>query len=197
MSSNLSALVGEDLAAYFETPVSQKSFFARARHLMRAFLDVDFRVVFYIRLMHFLIGKGFKRLGILVYFRLKSRYSVDVGPWSKIGGGLRLMHGFNIVIGTDVEIGRNVRIFNGVTLGNARPDLAGNAMPTIGSNCILGTGAKLLGKIVVEDNIIIGANTVIRKDVVAGSEYFDELLRTRKIGVADSGYIKRMAGLAG
>jgi serine acetyltransferase len=61
----------------------------------------------------------------------------------------------------------------------------------------LGTGAKLLGGVNIADNTIVGANVVIKKDLIAGSAYFDEMIREHRIRVVDSGYIERMASLAG
>lgn len=37
--------------------------------------------------------------------------------------------------------------------------------PTIGNNIYISTGAKILGDIQIDDNVIVGANSVVIKDV--------------------------------
>lgn len=139
---------------------------------VKAFFDIDFRLVFYYRVYSNLVASGFEKLAILLYLRVKSRYSVDISPWAKVGEGLRIVHAFNIVIGPEVVIGKKCRIFNGVTLGNARPGKESqNHMPTIGSYCVLGVGAKLLGHLQIVDGTIVGANVV----VVDGSTTYAKL----------------------
>ena len=84
---------------------------------------------------------------------------------SKIDEGLIILHGHDIVIGADVIIGKQCRIFNGVTLGNK--DITGSSLgnqPSIGNNVVLCTGAKILGPLMIGDNVVIGANSVVLKD---------------------------------
>ena len=45
-----------------------------------------------------------------------------------------------------------------VTLGNGMG-------PKVGKNCVIGSGACLLGNIVIGDNVKIGANAVVLKDI--------------------------------
>ena len=76
-----------------------------------------------------------------------------------------------VVIGETSEIGNNVTIYHGVTLGGISPAEKSDSQrnlkrhPTIKNNIIIGSGAQILGPIVVENNAKIGANTVILKDV--------------------------------
>ena len=89
---------------------------------------------------------------------------IEIHPGAKIGKGLFIDHGMGVVIGETSEIGDNVTIYHGVTLGglgNAR----GKRHPTIGNNVLIGSGAKLLGAIVVGDDVKIGANAVVIEDV--------------------------------
>ena len=61
-------------------------------------------------------------------------------------------------------IGDNVTLFQGVTLGGTGKE-KGKRHPTLGSNIVVGAGAKVLGNITVGDNSYIGANAVIIEDV--------------------------------
>ena len=79
-----------------------------------------------------------------------------------------IMHGFDLVIGPDVTIGRDVVVFNGVSMGKKHVGVLGGGMPKIGDSCVIGTGAKLLGDIVIGDRVTVGANSVVLHDVPAG-----------------------------
>ena len=69
-----------------------------------------------------------------------------------------------VVIGETSIIGDNCTIYHGVTLGGTGKDKK-KRHPDIGSNVIIGCGAKILGPIVIGDNVKIGANSVVLKSV--------------------------------
>ena len=69
-----------------------------------------------------------------------------------------------IVIGETVTIGDNCTIYHGVTLGGTGKDKY-KRHPDLGNNVIVGCGAKILGPIKIGDNVKIGANAVVLKDV--------------------------------
>ena len=72
-----------------------------------------------------------------------------------------LPHGLNgIVISPNAVIGKNCTIFHQVTIGEGR-----DGAPTVGDNCFIGVGAKIIGKIKIGDNVRIGANCVVFEDV--------------------------------
>lgn len=89
---------------------------------------------------------------------------IEIHPGATIGEGLFIDHGMGVVIGETCEIGNNVTIYQGVTLGGTGKDV-GKRHPTIGSNVMIGSGAKVLGPIVIGDNSKIGAGSVVLKDV--------------------------------
>lgn len=57
-------------------------------------------------------------------------------------------------------IGKNCLIFQGVTIG-----VGTSGIPRIGNNVILSSGAKIIGGITIGNNVTIGANAVVTKDV--------------------------------
>lgn len=89
---------------------------------------------------------------------------VEIHPAAKIGEALFIDHGAGVVIGETAEIGRNVTLYQGVTLGGTGFE-GGKRHPTIGDDVVVGSGAKLLGPIVVGDRAKIGANSVVIHDV--------------------------------
>ena len=73
-----------------------------------------------------------------------------------------------IVIGETSIIGDDCTIYHGVTLGGTGKEKK-KRHPTLKNNIIVGCGAKVLGNIVISDNVKIGANSVVLKDVPKNS----------------------------
>ncbi len=89
---------------------------------------------------------------------------IEIHPGSTIGSGLFIDHGMGVVIGETTEIGDNVTLFQGVTLGGTGKQ-RGKRHPTLGSNVVVGAGAKVLGPIRIGNYVKIGANSVVLQDV--------------------------------
>lgn len=89
---------------------------------------------------------------------------IEIHPGATIGRRFFIDHGMGVVIGETTEIGDNVLIYQNVTLGGTGKE-KGKRHPTIGSNVVIGTGAKVLGNIVVGDGVKIGAGSVVVKPV--------------------------------
>lgn len=81
----------------------------------------------------------------------------------KIGGGLVFHHAFATIISAS-EIGENCHIFQQVTIGNGR-----TGIPKLGNNVRIYAGAKIFGNITIGDDVLIGANSVVTKDVPSHS----------------------------
>jgi serine O-acetyltransferase len=120
------------------------------------------------RIAHFLY-----KLHLFFLARLISQVSrfstgIEIHPGARIGKSFFIDHGMGVVIGETSIIGDNVLLYQGVTLGGTGL-VKGKRHPTIGNNVVIGTGAKVLGNIVVGDNSYIGANAVVIKDVPPNS----------------------------
>lgn len=109
----------------------------------------EFRSIFYYR-----IGtlKYFVRW---IYPPLNSLYINT----RKIGSGLIIQHGFSTIIAAK-SIGKNCWINQQVTIG-----YKGKESSVIGDNVRVSCGAKVIGGVRVGNNVIIGANAVVCKDV--------------------------------
>ena len=96
---------------------------------------------------------------------------IEIHPKAKIGENLFIDHGMGVVIGETSEIGDNVTIYHMVTLGGISPSINSNDQrgskrhPTLMDNVVVGSGAQVLGPVVVGKNAKIGANAVVTKDV--------------------------------
>ena len=81
------------------------------------------------------------------------------------GENFHIIHPICIVIHPNASIGNNVGIMHEVTIGTR-----GSAdAPRIGNNVFIGAGAKIIGNITIGDDVDIGANAVVLKDVPANS----------------------------
>lgn len=102
----------------------------------------------------------------LIYLRRKNKLSERLGlelSTARIGKGLRIDH-FNNVINGNVTIGEDCNILGNVCIGNGGK-YKRDCIPTIGNNVLIGRGVTIVGKLTVGDNVIIGANSLITKDV--------------------------------
>lgn len=89
---------------------------------------------------------------------------IEIHPGATIGKGLFIDHGMGVVIGETAEVGNDVVIYHGVTLGGTGKH-TGKRHPTVGDNVVIGSGAKVLGPILIGKGAKIGANSVVLKDV--------------------------------
>jgi serine acetyltransferase len=86
------------------------------------------------------------------------------------GKGLVLYHGQGLVINQDTRIGDNCILRNSVTIGHKKlSDGSYSKCPVIGNNVDIGANACIIGDITIGDNAILGAGTVVVKDVPANS----------------------------
>lgn len=89
---------------------------------------------------------------------------IEIHPGAKIGRRFFIDHGMGVVIGETSEIGDDVTLFQGVTLGGTGV-AEGKRHPTLGSDIVIGAGAKILGNIKIGDNVKIGSGSVVINNV--------------------------------
>lgn len=100
------------------------------------------------------------------YYGLLGRYlsGFEIYYSAEIGKGLKINHGLGTVVGARVKIGENCMLHQNVTFGDKN-----NGRPVLGNNVVVYAGAKILGAISIENDVVIGANTVCFTDVPANS----------------------------
>src|SRR5690348_7614759 len=91
-------------------------------------------------------------------------WGIELPREAKIGPGLRISHFGGVIVSPFAVLGRNCGIGNGVTIGLAGDGEKWGA-PVIGDDVYIAAGAKVFGKIRVGNNVKIGANAVIHRDV--------------------------------
>lgn len=89
---------------------------------------------------------------------------ICIGATARIGHRLSIEHHGGIVVHGAAVIGDDCMLRHGVTIGNTGMDDPLGA-PTIGDRVQMGAGAKILGRVRVGNDVIIGANAVVVKDV--------------------------------
>ena len=147
------------------------------------FTGNGFYSVLLYRWANFLYRKKIKFLPEFLTNIARINFSCEISPNATIGGGLLINHTLGIVVGWNVKIGKNCEIFQNVTLGSSRKEKDGQIMPIVGDNVKIYAGAVVSGPVKIGNNVVIGANSVVTKDVpdncfVAGSpakivKYFD------------------------
>lgn len=98
------------------------------------------------RITHWLWQKDRKELAFSLANMASLIFCVDIHPAARIGSGVMLDHGTDIVIGETTVIDNNVSILQNVTLGGTGKE-QGDRHPKIHSGVMIGAGAKILGNI--------------------------------------------------
>jgi len=126
-------------------------------------------VLFLFRLVQ-LINRSMILKVIFILYLLLYRYWVD-WVWGielprklKVGKRLSLYHGHALVINQGVVIGDNCTLRNSTTIGHKKlSDGSFSKCPRIGNNVDIGANVCIIGDIVIGDNVIIGAGSVVTK----------------------------------
>ena len=84
-------------------------------------------------------------------------------PLNVFGKGLSIAHKGTIVVNGAARIGENCRIHTCVNIGTL-PGTS-NVAPIIGNDVYIGPGAKIWGRVRIGNNVLIGANSCVGKDV--------------------------------
>jgi serine O-acetyltransferase len=104
---------------------------------------------------------------LVLYKGVQVAAGIEMPCEAQIGRNFVIDHFGGIVVSGYAKFGDNCRIRNGCVVGLARVD--DPCAPTIGNNVDIGCGAKVLGRITIGDNVLIGANAVVVRDVPANS----------------------------
>jgi len=129
------------------------------------------KAIFFHRVANFFSIAKFDLIARMISQFSRFLTGIEIHPKAKIGENLFIDHGMGVVIGETSEIGNNVTIYHMVTLGGISPSIESNEQrnikrhPTLMDNVVVGSGAQILGPVVVGKNAKVGANAVVTKDV--------------------------------
>ena len=156
----LISIIQTDLFRYYGN-IKKKTF------LKAFFTNGGFKISFFYRISNYLLKKNSKLLLPFAKFLLQLTcliYNCEIHTKTKIGTGLYLGHTSGIIISGYAIIGDNVNISQQVTIGISGRD-ENRGVPEIGNQVYIGPGAKVFGKIKIGNNVAIGANAVVNKDI--------------------------------
>ena len=129
------------------------------------------KAVFFHQIANFFSLAKFDLIARMISQLSRFLTGIEIHPKAKIGRNLFIDHGMGVVIGETSEIGDNVTIYHMVTLGGISPSIDSNNQrdikrhPTLKDNVVVGSGAQILGPVIIGENAKIGANAVVTKDV--------------------------------
>ncbi len=156
----LFTLLREDVACVFQRDPAARSRF----EVLTTYPGVH--AILLQRLAHRLWNAGLRYPARLLSWFARLLTNIDIHPGATLGRRFFIDHGAGVVIGETAEIGDDVTLYHGVTLGGTTWN-KGKRHPTLGNGVVIGAGAKILGAITLGDQVRVGANSVVVKDVPA------------------------------
>ena len=129
------------------------------------------KAVFFHRIANFFCIAKFDLIARIISQFSRFLTGIEIHPRAKIGKNLFIDHGMGVVIGETSEIKDNVTIYHMATLGGIAPSIDSDNQrdvkrhPTLENNVVVGSGAQVLGPVIIGKNAKIGANAVVTKDV--------------------------------
>jgi len=129
------------------------------------------KAIFFHRIANFFSKAGFALIARIVSQFSRFLTGIEIHPAAKIGKNFFIDHGMGVVIGETSEIEDNVTLYHSVTLGGISPSTNSGEQrgvkrhPTLKNNVVVGSGAQVLGPVIVGEFAKIGANAVVTRDV--------------------------------
>lgn len=91
-------------------------------------------------------------------------FAMDWSGSLRIGPGLELPHPVCVLLAGGARIGSDVGLAHNVTMAGGADD----GLPVIGDRVTIYPGVVLIGGVTVGDDAVVGANTVVSRDVPPG-----------------------------
>ena len=129
------------------------------------------KAIFFHRIANFFSKARFALIARIISQSSRFLTGIEIHPAAKIGKNFFIDHGMGVVIGETAEIEDNVTLYHSVTLGGISPSINSGKQrgikrhPTLKNNVVVGSGAQVLGPIIVGEFAKIGANAVVTRDV--------------------------------
>lgn len=158
----LTQSIREDIAAVFERDPAARSY------LEVLLCYPGLHALWFHRINHWLWTHNLRLLARWLSQWARFFTAIEIHPGAQIGHRLFIDHGMGVVVGETSIVGDDVTLYQGVTLGGTGKE-KGKRHPTLGNGVVVGTGAKVLGNIVVGDNCRVGAGSVVLRSIPENS----------------------------
>lgn len=138
-----------------------------ARHTLNVIVNYPgVHAMFFYRITNFLWKCHLKFIARLLSQIARILTGIEIHPAATIGKRLFIDHGMGVVIGETTVIGDDCILYQGVTLGGVGTgEDKSKRHPTLKNNVMVSAGAKVIGGITIGNHCILGAQTVVLKDV--------------------------------
>ena len=150
------------------------------------------KAVFFHRIANFFSVAKFDLIARIISQFSRFLTGIEIHPKANIGKNLFIDHGMGVVIGETSKIANNVTIYHNVTLGGIAPSINSDDQrnmkrhPTLEDNVVVGSGAQILGPIIIGKNSLIGSNSVVTKNVP--EKYVMAGIPAKRVGDASKGF---------
>lgn len=154
------------------------------RHLPRPFTDSIWRYERTLRYYeyHKNVGNKFRRYIYSLLLTIRGERLGFTISGNCFGPGLRINHHGLLIVNAKTRIGKWCDVHQGVNIGeNGYLDEQGKVVsevPSLGDYCFIGPGAKIFGGCKIGDNVRIGANAIVNKDVPSNNTAFGNPMQT-------------------
>ncbi|HKD86528.1 MAG TPA: serine O-acetyltransferase [Terriglobales bacterium] len=155
---NLLSSMREDIAAVLDRDPAAKS------RVEVVLLYSGLHALWAFRISHSLWIHGWRFVARFLSQAARLLTGIEIHPGAEIGRRFFVDHGMGVVIGETTIIGDDVTLFQGVTLGGTGKE-TGKRHPTLRNGVVVGSGARVLGNIVIGENSRVGAGSVVLRDI--------------------------------
>lgn len=100
----------------------------------------------------------------VAYLLVQVLWGIELPRRARIGPGLVIAHFGGIVVSERAVIGAHCNLSQQITIGVGGKGAKGGA-PVIGDDVFIAPGARVFGRIRVGNNVAIGANAIVHKDI--------------------------------
>ena len=152
---------------------------SKKRCLVNLFLGPNFHAVLNYRIARFFYKCHLEIIAKMIHYVNRTKYSVDIDYRADLAGGFHLVHGIGVVIGRDVVSEGPIKIYQNVTLGgNKGKKRTENGItftqPRLKANSIIYANSVVIGPVIVGENAICGASSVITSDIAPNTTVFNK-----------------------
>ncbi|HAY41184.1 MAG TPA: serine O-acetyltransferase [Gammaproteobacteria bacterium] len=151
----------EDINSVFDRDPAARNVF----EIITCYSGVQAMIIY--RFTHWLWSIKLKWLARFISTFARWITGIEIHPGAQIGRRFFIDHGMGVVIGETAEIGDDCMLYHGVTLGGITWDRV-KRHPTLKNNVVVGAGAKILGPITIGNDVRVGSNSVVVRDIEDG-----------------------------